>query len=348
MIRAAVSFANQRLGTAILVGREDRVKAQAEEAGIELKAGIEIMNARLSTRRDAYAEYLYKRLQRKGFLYRDCVRLANTDRNHFAACMVALGDADAVVTGVTRNYPDGAEGHAPLHRRQARASHHRRLHRALPRPHRARSPIPPCTTSRTPSELADIAVEAAGVARRLGFDPRVALLAYSTFGDPTGERAEKVQAGGRRSSTAATSTSNMTARWAPTWRSMRTVMATYPFCRLSGPANVLVMPARHSAAISAKMLHELGGCDRARPAAGRLRPRRCRSCRSPRATPTSSTWPRSPPSISAARADGFKLNHPMLFLALGERLSPGELLAAAVILASVTALLRWSARRPAG
>ena len=135
VIRAAVSFATQRFGTPILVGREDLVKQRAAEAGIDLKDGVEIMNARLSTRRDVYADYLYKRLQREGYLHRDCARLINTDRNHFAACMVALGDADGLVTGITRNYStvmqdirrciDPKPGHCS----------HRRLHRALPRPH---------------------------------------------------------------------------------------------------------------------------------------------------------------------------------------------------------------------
>src|SRR5665213_1769623 len=104
VIRAAASFVQQGLGTALLVGREDRVKEAAREAGIELGEGIEIINAAMSTRNAAYLNYLYERLQRRGYLLRDCQRLVNTDRNYFAACMVALGDADAMVTGVTRNF----------------------------------------------------------------------------------------------------------------------------------------------------------------------------------------------------------------------------------------------------
>ncbi|MEN9755029.1 MAG: hypothetical protein RLZ07_1411, partial [Pseudomonadota bacterium] len=106
VIRAAMSFVSQGLGTAILVGREDRVRANAANVGIELdgKNGIEIHNARLSHRNAAYAQALYERLQRKGYLFRDCQRLINNDRNYFGASMVALGDADAMVTGATRNY----------------------------------------------------------------------------------------------------------------------------------------------------------------------------------------------------------------------------------------------------
>ena len=105
VMRAAVSYVNQKLGTAILVGRDEIIKENARHAGVDLnKPGIEIINARLSRRNAVYADYLYERMQRKGYLFRDCQRLINNDRNHFAACMLALGDADAVVTGVTRNY----------------------------------------------------------------------------------------------------------------------------------------------------------------------------------------------------------------------------------------------------
>ncbi len=116
VIRAAASFVEQGLGTALLVGREERVRETARNLGIELGGGIEIINARLSQRNAAYAAYLYERLQRQGFLQRDCQRLVNQDRNHFAACMVALGDADAMVTGVTRNFSVALEDMLSLHR----------------------------------------------------------------------------------------------------------------------------------------------------------------------------------------------------------------------------------------
>src|ERR1700747_1807670 len=104
VIRAAASFVHEGLGTALLVAREPRVRATAQALGIELGGNIEITNAAISSRNSSYAAYLYERLQRRGFLQRDCQRLINQDRNHFAACMVALGDADAMVTGVTRNF----------------------------------------------------------------------------------------------------------------------------------------------------------------------------------------------------------------------------------------------------
>ena len=105
VIRAAYSFVNQGLGEAVLVGREDRVRSVAKATGLDLSdKGIEIYNARLSHRNSIYAQFLYERLQRKGYLFRDCQRMINQDRNYFAGAMVARGDADAVVTGVTRNF----------------------------------------------------------------------------------------------------------------------------------------------------------------------------------------------------------------------------------------------------
>ncbi len=257
MIRAAVSFVNQKLGTAILIGREDTVRDAAGRAGIELRDGIEIHNARLSRRNADYTDYLYSRLQRKGYLLRDCQRLVNSDRNHFGACMVALGDADAIVSGVTRNYSTVLED---FRRVIDPKPGHRIIGLSLVLA-RGRTVLVADTAVHdmpTSEELADIAVEAAGVARRLGYDPRVAMLAYSTFGHPEGERSRKVREAveildKRRvdfeydGEMAADVALNPAA------------MAAYPFCRLSGPANVLIMPAYHSAAISTKMLQELGG-----------------------------------------------------------------------------------------
>ncbi len=257
VIRAAASFVGQGLGTALLVGREERVHETARGLGIELGDGIEIINARLSHRNASYAAYLYERLQRKGFLQRDCQRLVNQDRNHFAACMVALGDADAMVTGVTRNFSVALED---VRRCIDPKPGHRVMGVSLVLARGRTVLVADTALSEMPNaeNLADIAVEAAGVARRFGYEPRLALLAFSTFGQPPGERAIHVQGAvkildQRRvdfeydGDLAADVALNMELRDA------------YPFCRLSGPANVLIMPAFHSAAISTKMLQELGG-----------------------------------------------------------------------------------------
>ena len=258
VIRAAVSFVNQGYGSAILVGRENRISQIATMAGIDLEdKGIEIRNAAVSHRNVAYAQFLYDRLQRKGFLFRDCQRLINQDRNHFAAAMVGLGDADAMVTGVTRNFSicleevrrliDAKPGHAVIGVSLVLA--------------RGR-PVVVADTAihEMPSaeEIAQIAIEAAGVSRRLGYEPRVAMLAFSTFGHPQGERSLRVQEAVRILDSKRVDF-EYDGEMAADVALNRELMAAYPFCRLTDTANVLVMPAFHSASISTRMVQELGG-----------------------------------------------------------------------------------------
>ena len=257
VIRAAATFVHQGLGTALLVGREARVREPPKALGVELGGGIEIINAAMSSRNAKYAAYLYERLQRRGFLQRDCQRLVNQDRNHFASCMVALGDADAMVTGVTRNFSVALED---VRRCIDPKPGHRVMGVSLVLARGRTVLVADTAVTEMPDahELAEIAIEAARVARSLGYEPRLALLAFSTFGHPAGERSERVQEAVRLldqqhvdfeydGDMAADVALNMELREA------------YPFCRLSGPANVLIMPAFHSASISTKMLMELGG-----------------------------------------------------------------------------------------
>ena len=256
VIRAALNFQANGFGKAVLVGREERIFEAAESLGVDI-SGLEIANAANASRNDEYADSLYERLQRRGYLYRDCQRLVNTDRNVFAGSMVTNGDADGMVTGVTRNYSaalkdvmlavDAKPGHRVIGTSLVIARNRRLL-------------IADTTVHDMPTseELAEIAIEAAGTSRRLGFEPRVALLAYSTFGYQEGERSRVVrraveildkkrvdfQYDGEMAANVALNVN---------------AMAAYPFCRLTGPANVLIMPAFHSASISTKMLQELGG-----------------------------------------------------------------------------------------
>lgn len=258
VMRAAVSYVNQRLGTACLLGREEQMRETAKLAGIDLdRPGIELVNARVSRRVDAYTDYLYARLQRKGYLHRDCQRLINTDRNHFGACMVALGDADAMVTGTTRNYSTALED---IRRCVDVKPGHRMIGVSLALCRGRTVFVADTAVIDMPNseELADIAEEAAGMARRLGYEPRVAMLAYSTFGHPTGERSERVRDAVKILDKRRVDF-EYDGEMAADVALNATVMEQYPFCRLSGTANVLVMPAFHSASISTKMLQELGG-----------------------------------------------------------------------------------------
>jgi malate dehydrogenase (oxaloacetate-decarboxylating)(NADP+) len=257
VIRAAASFVHQGLGSALLVGREDRVRETARTLGVELGGGIGIINAALSQRNAAYAAYLYERLQRKGFLLRDVHRLVNQDRNHFAACMVALGDADAMVTGVTRNFSVAL---ADVCRCIDPKPGHRVIGISLVLARGRNVLVADTAVNETPNAeiLADIAVEAAGVARRLGYEPRLALLAFSTFGHPESERSAHVQ-GAVRILDQRHVDFEFDGDMAPDVALNMDSRDAYPFCRLSGPANVLIMPAFHSASIATKLLTELGG-----------------------------------------------------------------------------------------
>jgi malate dehydrogenase (oxaloacetate-decarboxylating)(NADP+) len=257
MIRAANSFANQGLGKAILIGREDIIAQTLKASALELNENVEVLNARLSHRNVAYADFLYARLQREGFLHRDCQRMINQDRNIFAASMLALGDADAMVTGLTRNYAvafdnvrraiDAKPGHRPI-----------AVSMALVRGRTVFIADTSIHELPTAEELADIAQEVAGVAKRFGVEPRVAFLSYSTFGYPKGDRAEYVRRAVKILDDRKAEFEYDGEMAADVALSME-AMALYPFCRLKGPANVLVMPAAHSASISTKMLQQLGG-----------------------------------------------------------------------------------------
>jgi malate dehydrogenase (oxaloacetate-decarboxylating)(NADP+) len=259
VIRAAAVFVHQGLGKALLCGREQRVRDTAKTLGVELGGDIEIVNAALSSRNAAYASYLYERLQRHGYLQRDCQRLVNQDRNHFAACMIALGDADAMVTGVTRNFSVALEDvrrcidPKPGHRVMG-------VSLVLARGHTVMVADTAVTEMPDAKDLAEISIEAARVARAFGYTPRVALLAFSTFGHPAGERSDRV-----REAVALLDQQRVDFEYdgdmaADVALNME-LRDAYPFCRLSGPANVLVMPAFHSASISTKMLMELGGAN---------------------------------------------------------------------------------------
>ncbi len=256
-VRAAISFRNEGYGTPILIGREDRVHATLASLGLALPDGIEICNARLSARGPHYAELIYARLQRRGYLQRDVQRLVNQDRNLFAAAMVTAGDADAMVTGLTR----------------ARSVCLEAVGLAIdPIPGRTAFGLTMMLGDRetifvtdtlmherpSPTILADIAEGAAAYARRLGHEPRVALLSYSTFGQPMHATVH-----GIREAVAILENRGVDFEFdgdmSPDVALEPSIRALYPFCRLTGNANVLVMPGLHSAHITSRLAPRLGG-----------------------------------------------------------------------------------------
>ena len=258
MIRAAAIFLNNGMGKPILIGREEIIKEKMSEIGLDFYSQMEIQSTRNKEAHDRYADHIYNRLQRKGFLKKDCLDLLTRERNVFAACMVSLGEADAMVCGLTRSYAASLES----------------IEYVL-------DPIPNKTilgmtvmlcNGRTifvadsnvhdmpnASQLANITQESAEVVKDIfGIEPRAALVSYSNFGKPFTERSVYI-----RDAIKILNERNLDFEYdgemGANTALNENLMKLYPFCKLSGPANLLVMPAIHSASISTKMLQELGG-----------------------------------------------------------------------------------------
>ena len=256
VLRAAIQFYEGGYGIPVLVGRQD-VYDKLRELGVRNPETFELYNSVNSPLVPEMVDRLYQRLQRRGYLRRDCERMVNRDRNVFATMLLQMGEADAMITGVTRTYSqtmrelrrvvDPAPGRTCFG-----------MHVLVGRSHTVF--MADTTVNERPSaqELADIAVDTAAFARRMGHEPRVAFLSYSTFGNPPGNWLE-----GIREAVALLDQRGVDFEYegemAPDVALNPRVMRNYPFSRLSGPANVLVMPGLQSANLSAKLLRELGG-----------------------------------------------------------------------------------------
>jgi len=258
VIRAALAFRASGYGTPVLIGREERIRENLAQMGLQAPPDLEMHNARLSKANEAYADFLYTRLQRKGALQRDCQRLVNQDRNVFAACMVACGDADALVTGATRNYFETFE---QVKRVLGAKRGHRVCGLAMLLTKGKVVFIADTTAHAYPTaeEIADIAVQSAAKARQMGQEPRVALLSFANFGNPPREEVRRV-----RDAVTLLDQRNLDFEYdgemsADVALDLRLMRDRYPFCRLSGPANVLVMPGLNSANLASQLLEQLGG-----------------------------------------------------------------------------------------
>ncbi len=258
VLRAAVMYQRSGLGKALVVGRDSDVKQKLEDAGLaDAVRELEVVNAANTRHLQTYKDFLYDRLQRKGHDRQDIHRLAARDRHVFAALMLAHGHGDGLVTGATRKSAHVME--LINHVFDADAAHGAAGITALL--HRGRIVLIADTlVHEWPDEedLANIAERAAGVARHLGVEPRVAFVSFSTFGYPVSERAEKMHLAPRvldRRGVRFEYEGEMTVDVALNARAQE----NYPFQRLTGPANILVVPARHSASISVKLMQEMAG-----------------------------------------------------------------------------------------
>jgi malate dehydrogenase (oxaloacetate-decarboxylating)(NADP+) len=256
VIRAAWGFKQAELGTPILIGREELIRKNAAEAGLNFDdTGMEIVNARVSEHNTEYTDWLYDKLQRRGYLRRDVQRMINQDRNYFAAAMCARGQADCMVTGVTRNF-----NMVLKEVRRVLDVKERMIGLSILLAKGRTLFVADTSIHELPGaeELADIAIQAAATVRKLGKTPRVAFMSYSTFGNPPGERGEKVREAIRILDAKGVDF-EYEGEMPPELALEPDLRGAYPFMRLTGHANVLVMPAIHSAAISTRLVQSLGG-----------------------------------------------------------------------------------------
>jgi malate dehydrogenase (oxaloacetate-decarboxylating)(NADP+) len=258
VLRAAVMYQRSGLGKALVVGREHDVKEQLEHSGLgDAVPELEVVNAANTPHLETYKEFLYARLQRKGHDAQDIHRLAARDRHVFSALMLAHGHGDGLVTGATRKSAHVLDQINTVF--DADAVHGAVGVTALL--HKGRIVfIADTLVHEWPDQedLANIAIRSAGVARHMGLEPRVAFVSFSTFGYPVSERAEKMHMAPAVLDARGVDfeyEGEMTVDVALNTEAQK----SYPFSRLTGPANILVVPARHSASISVKLMQEMGG-----------------------------------------------------------------------------------------
>jgi malate dehydrogenase (oxaloacetate-decarboxylating)(NADP+) len=256
-LRAAIQFRDFGYGTPILVGRTKAVADKMHMLGVSDPGSFEIQNSADSEHVPEMVDFLYKRLQRRGYTERDVRRMVNQDRNVFASLLVALGHGDALISGLTRTYAQTArEIGRVLDPKPGGISFG--IHMLVGKNHTTFLADTTINERPTSQDLAHIACETAEVARRMGHEPRVAFLSYSTFGNPPGKWLENIRDAVHILDEKQPGF-EYEGEMAPDAALNEKVMALYPFSRLSGPANVLIMPGLQSANLSAKLLRELGG-----------------------------------------------------------------------------------------
>jgi malate dehydrogenase (oxaloacetate-decarboxylating)(NADP+) len=257
VLRAAIAFKENGYGTPVLVGRED-VYEQLKEMGVDNPREYEVLNSRNSPLVGRAVDYIYARHQRHGMLRREIERMVNQDRNYFAAAMLSLGEADAMITGTTRPFSqslkqvrtviDDEPGATPFG-----------INVIVSRSHTVLIADTAVTERPTPEQYAAIAMRSSSFARRMGLEPRVAFISYTTFGNPPGMHVEGLREAVKLLDTFHADfeyEGEMAPDVALNYDMQRRF---YPFTRLSGPANILVMPGLQSASLSTKLLRQLGG-----------------------------------------------------------------------------------------
>ena len=257
VLRAAIAFKEAGYGTPVLVGREE-VYDLLKEMGVDNPKEYEVLNSRNSPLVGRAVDYIYAKHQRHGFLRREVERLVNQDRNYFAAAMLALGEADAMITGTTRPFSQSLKQVRTVIDDEPGATAFG-VTVIVSRGSTVLIADTAVTERPTAEQYAAIAMRSSSFARRMGLEPRVAFTSYTTFGNPPGMHIEGLRE-------AVTLLDGFHADFEYEGEMAPDVALNYamqkrfyPFTRLSGPANILVMPGLQSASLSAKLLRELGG-----------------------------------------------------------------------------------------
>ncbi len=256
-LKAAIAFKNSKLGTPILIGKEEKIKEQIKKIGYNDNFDIEITNSKDTDKREKYVKYLFEKLQREqGLLEWDCDRLIRNDRVVWASCMVACGDADGAVTGNTRRFGASLDKiKQVVDARQGEIMFGLNLV-----VHKGKTIFVGDTSVHeypTSEQMADIAESAARVVRLFGFDPKVAFVSHSTFGQPSTSRTKHI-----KNAVEILKDRNVDFEFdgdmQPDVALDEEYKSLYPFSKIVGNANILIMPGQHSAAISYKMMKTLG------------------------------------------------------------------------------------------
>ena len=256
-LKAAIAFKNSKLGTPILVGKEEKIKEQIKKIGYNENFDIKVINSKDKLKREKYVKFLFKKLQREqGLLKWDCDRLVRNDRVIWASCMVACGDADGAVTGNTRRFGESLKKITQV----VKARPGEIMFGLNMVVHKGKTIFVGDTSVNeypTSEQLSEIAISSARVVRLFGFDPKVAFVSHSTFGQPRTSRTKHI-----RDAVEILKEKKVNFEFdgdmQPDVALNKEYKNLYPFSEIVGNANILIMPGQHSAAISYKMMKTLG------------------------------------------------------------------------------------------
>jgi malate dehydrogenase (oxaloacetate-decarboxylating)(NADP+) len=258
MLKAAIEFGKNKLGTPILIGAEKRIKEQLKEIGLDENFNIEIVNSLDKKKRDKYRDYLYKKLQRDGLLERDVDRLVRNDRIAWGSSMIACGDADAMVTGNIRHYAASIE----KLKKVVDSRPGEEIFGMTMMVSRGKTILVADTNVQdfpSSERLVNVSISCVRVARLFGFDPKVAFLSHSTFGKPVSKNTKHVREAIELLKKNKNVDFDFDGEMQPDVALNPIYQEIYPFSKIVGKANILMMPALHSAAISTKLMKSFGG-----------------------------------------------------------------------------------------